>query len=392
MSDLCLSAERRSTIRAFSGRTALVAAAVAGTVGFLQPAAFWPVWLLASVFVVGIGLGSLAVIRLHRLTGGRWGMAVLRELTAAAGTLPLMSVLLIGLIPGAAHLYPWLGEASANAVLNAHQANYFAPAAWVARGVVYVLIWTALAVMSQRAFHRLTRSSQRSDWLSQQRRNAIGLILFWLTTSFAAFDWLMSLEPQWVSTIYGALIAMEFVVGAWAVIIVLRCRLSGPLPSAVRQDLGNMLLAFLLVWAYFGFSQFLIIWSGDQPHEIPWYARRIHGIWGAAGTLLLVFHFVIPFALLLSREQKRSSRSLIRLATGLLVMRVVGATWVVLPAFDPIRLSWLILVPATVTAASAFWLWHFLARWERLAPVPATLLHPAGEAPADASLTQEALS
>lgn len=392
------SQQRRRGLRRGSLAVVLVAGLVTLGAGLWQPAAFWPAWLLAVLFVLGLGLGSLAIALLHRLTGGRWGFVTLRELIAAAGTVPFMTLLLLPLLVGADSLYPWLTHSSGSEThsaqrLNAHQQAYYGAGAWAGRGVLYGVIWTALVLLAVWAYRGLCRTEQSERWHVRLRISAIGLILWWMTVTFAAVDWIMSLEPAWTSTIYGAIVAMGFVLAGWTAVILLRRLLGAELAEDAARDLGNLVLAFLLVWVYFAFSQFLIIWSGDLPHESVWYMRRTTGIWGLFGTLLLVFHFVVPFAVLLSRDLKQNLRSLSWLCGGILLMRIVDLTWTILPALgsapDTAALvARVVLVPATVLAVGGVWLLSFLTLWSWLPAVPATVLQPSAPT-ANSPATQE---
>ena len=207
----------------------------------------------------------------------------------------------------------------------------------------------------------------------------MGLVLLSLTTTFAAIDWGMSLAPHWFSTIYGVLFIVGWTLSALSFTIVLMSRLRGEEPfTKVLQpvtvhDLGKLLLAFTMLWAYVNFSQFLIIWSGNVSEETPFYLRRLHGGWQGVAIVLLVFHFALPFALLLSRPLKRSARALAGVAGLMLVMQLVDLFWLIGPDLlghghedAPLRLHWLDL--AAVLGLGGLWL-HLFARQARAAPV-----------------------
>jgi hypothetical protein len=374
-------ADRLTALRRWSALAAGVGGVLAVGLGFWQPAAFWPVYLVAVTFVLGLGLGSLAIALLHRLTGGNWGRCVLRELTAAVGTIPIMFLLLLPIVMGAAHLYPWLDAESPTAVLNEHQEAYFSLPFWIGRTALYLIVWCGLSLFVNRAYRAMCRTADLAKWHTQPRGTAVGLIALFLAVTFAAMDWLMSREPQWTSTIYGAMTAIGFVVSGWCMAIVMRHWLEGAGPRDVVQDLGNMLLAFLLVWVYLAFSQFLIIWSGDLPHEITWYQRRTAGVWSVVGTLLLVFHFAVPFGLLLFRDVKRDLQLLAWLASGVLVMRAVDLSWTIVPASERDLTLWIVLLPTALVAVVGLWLSVFLWQWQRLTePAPQWLETSAREA------------
>jgi hypothetical protein len=210
-----------------------------------------------------------------------------------------------------------------------------------------------------------------------QRLSAGGLLAYGLTITFASFDWLMSLEPRWYSTIYGVLIMGGQALSAMAFLIVVLVWLSRRPPldrivvKAHFHDLGNLTLAFVMLWAYFSFSQYLIIWAGNLPHEISWYAHRLQTGWRSVGLALVVFHFVVPFVLLLSRAMKREGSLLVRVAMLILAARLVDLFWLIAPEFhvDGIVVSWLdIVLPLSL---GAIWLGAFVwqLRGRALLPV-----------------------
>jgi hypothetical protein len=220
---------------------------------------------------------------------------------------------------------------------------------FVLRFVVYAVAWSSLAYLLSRWSVQHDRIDNWASGHPLRRRLQLlsgpGLALYGLTATFAAIDWMMSLEPHWFSTIYGMVFIIGQALTALAFAIVMLARLtdfepfSGVVTMAHFHDLGNLLLTFVMLWAYIAFSQFLIIWSGNLAEEIPWYVHRIHGGWQWIGLLLLVFHFVLPFFLLLSRFTKRNLSLLVPLAGALLVLQWVDLFWLVMPAFYPSRLQ-----------------------------------------------------
>ena len=194
-----------------------------------------------------------------------------------------------------------------------------------------------------------------------------GLVAYGLTITFASFDWLMSLEPHWFSTIYGVLIIGGQGLSAMAFLIIAIVWLSRRAAAAAAwscrrylHDLGNLLLAFVMLWAYFSFSQYLIIWSGNLPEEIAWYLHRLQTGWRAVGLTLVVFHFVIPFCLLLSRTVKREGQLVVQVAALILLARLVDLFWLIAPEFhrDGISVSWLdVVLPLTL---GSIWLGCFV--------------------------------
>jgi hypothetical protein len=305
---------------------------------------------MAYLFWLGIALGGLAIIMLHHLVGGAWGSMIQRILEAATRTLPLMVLLFIPFLFGLRHLYIWARpEVMASDVILQHKSWYLNIPFFVLRTVFYFLVWSVLA-------HYLNHWSQQHEVLHGQpvqltfrRRlrllSAPGLGIYALTMTFAAIDWAMSLEPHWYSTLYGVLFIVSQALAAltFATASIALLARSEPIASvatpARMHDLGNLLLAFIMLWAYVSFSQFLIIWSGNLAEEAPWYLHRTRGGWEVMAVFLILFHFALPFALLLSRGTKRQVRSLARVAVAIFCLHLVDLFWLVMPALHPAKFS-----------------------------------------------------
>jgi hypothetical protein len=358
---------------------------VALAAGFaLDRGQFFRSYLFGWLFWVGMGVGCLGLAMLNHLTGGLWGLVPRRLHEAAARTLPAMGIAFVPVLLGATSLYAWARpEAAADDVIRT-KAVYLNVPFFAARAAAYVAVWSLLAWV-------VSSWSRRQDEARDPARagrlrgvSAVGLIALALTTTFAAIDWGMSLAPHWFSTMYGVLFIVGWTLSALALTVLLSWRLAGEEPFATAlgpatvADLGKLLLAFTMLWAYVNFSQFLIVWSGNVSEETPFYLRRMHGGWLAVAVLLLVFHFALPFALLLSRPLKRSVRALAGVAALVLVMRLVDLLWLIGPDLvghgaegAPLRIHWMDL--AAVLGVGGLWLFLF-ARHARAAPVL-----PAGE-------------
>jgi hypothetical protein len=363
-------------------RTALIVGA-AGTVVFLlgllvSPQTFFRAYLLGWVYWTGIALGCTAVFMLHHLTRGAWGIVVRRVLEAASRTLPWMLALSLPLFFfGLDDLYLWARpEAVANDALLQAKQPYLNPAFFFLRLGLYFLVWCGFAWILNRLSLRQDRESDPRLVRRMQLIAAPGLAAYCLMVTFASVDWLMSLEPHWFSTIYGVYLMGCHGLSALGFLIVFAVYLSRREPmSAVLQprhfhDWGKLLFAFTMLWAYFSFSQFLIIWSGNLPEEIEWYLHRIHGGWGAVALSLAVFHFVLPFVLLLSRDLKRNPRLLAGVALLMLFMRLVDYLWQIEPAFKEHNLaaSWLYL--AAPAAIGGIWVFLFLRELKKRPLLP----------------------
>ena len=344
---------------------------------------FFQSWLLAYLFWLGIPLGSFAILMLQHLAGGGWGLVLRRPLEAAARTLPLMAVLFIPLFCGLGKLYIWATDDAARGVgTSSLRAAYLNSGFFIVRTIIYFLLWIGLAIILNRWS---TREDQQPDPPLARRfqvLSSIGLLAYCLTMTFASIDWVMSLDPHWYSTIFGVLFIVGQALGALAFMTALLALLSTrpPLSSIVTanhfHDLGNLLLAFTMLWAYMQFSQFLIIWSGNIAEETPFYIYRTHRGWQVVGLLLIIFHFFIPFILLLNRRTKRSPHILARVGLAIVVMRLVDLFWIIVPhhaqgrhieANYPIP-HWLDI--AAIAGIGGIWIWWFIAQLRRTTLVP----------------------
>lgn len=316
---------------------------VAGTAvlalgGFLDPTQFFRSYLFGWLFWTGMSLGCLSLLMIYHLTGGLWGVAIRRDAEAGAKVLFFALPSFLPLALGLPRLYTWArpDEVAKDPILLA-KAPYLNPGFFLGRALFYFALWALLV-------HFLTSWSSEQDKGENPRLegrmrglSGAGLVLMGLTTTFASVDWAMSLDPHWFSTIYGILFMVGNALAALALVIVMLALLADEKPLAevarptVLHDLGKLLLAFTMLWAYVNLSQFLITWSGNLPEEIPWYLRRLRGGWQYVGLFLIVFHFALPFVLLLSRGRKKNVRQLAAVAVWMLVARVVDLFWMLAP-------------------------------------------------------------
>ena len=337
------------------GRPALVvgivalAACAAGA--FASPDQFFRSYLLAFVFWNGLATGAMAILMLQYLTGGAWGIAVRRELEAAMRTLPLTALAFLPLLAGLPRLYEWThADAVAADELLRKKTLYLNTPFFVFRAVLAFALWLGFAFVLDRWSRAQDTHADPSLDRRLQLLSGGGLVAYALSTTFTSVDWVMSLEPHWYSTMYGVLFIVGQPLGALALATATVLRLSDREPPVAalvggrtRNDLGKMLFAFVMLWAYVSFSQYLITWSGNLPEEISWYLARLRGGWGAVGAAVLVFHFVLPFLLLISRQANRNPRILFGAAVLLVFMRFVDVSWLVLPAFSKgaFRIHWM---------------------------------------------------
>jgi len=330
-----------------------VAAAIALVGLFVNPTQFFQSYLMAYMWCLGATLGCLALGMVHQLSGGAWGVLIRRPIGAASRVMPVMTALFLPILLGMHRLYSWMDPAEmAHDEALQHKALYLNVPFFVVRAVIYFAVWNALVFFLNRWSLEQDTTADPRLARRMQRLSAGGLLAYGLTITFASFDWLMSLDPHWYSTIYGVIILGGQGLTALAVVVVILTWLSrrAPLQDIVQpthfHDLGNLMLAFTMLWAYFSFSQYLIIWAGNLPHEIEWYMHRSYTSWRVVGAALMVFHFALPFIVLLSRQVKRHGETLIKVAIGVLAIRVVDLFWLIAPAFhrSGLSVSWLDVV------------------------------------------------
>ena len=320
--------------------------------GITSPDQFFRSYLLAYMLWLGVALGCLAFLMIQHLTGGTWGAVIQRMLEAGSGTMPLMAVLFVPIVLGMRRLYIWSdpafqGKEEHLKVLSQHYLN---PSGFVIRAVIYFAIWLGL-IYALRSWSREQDNPPVRKVPKLRALSAPGLVLFAFSVSFAVIDWVMSLTPPWSSTIYAMIFMAGECLAALCFVVAVAAMLYKYQPMATLlkgedvADHGKLMLAFVMLWAYFSFSQLLIIWSGNLPEEIPFFTRRFVGGWQQVGVFLALFHFAIPFVLLLSRGFKRNPRRLVKLAVWLMLARYVDLYWYIAPAFHAsIYYHWLDLV------------------------------------------------
>jgi hypothetical protein len=352
--------------------------------GFLDPGDFYRSYLMGYLFWLGVALGSLGIVMMQYLTSGSWGVMTRRTLESATRTLPILAALFIPIAIGIPHLYDWAHPDLVRKEYTLHhRAAYMNPAMFLLRAAIYFAIWYGFSYLLNKW------SAEQDEKGGSEKRlaaiSAAGLIVYVFTVTFSAVDWAESLETDWYSTIWGFLFVANQGLSAFAFVIIAMVLLSKhePLRSTFKtahlHDLGKLLLTFVMLWAYFSFSQLLIVWSGNLTDEIPWYLRRLGTSWGWLGVLLIVFEFVIPFVLLLSKRVKRNAAILCSVVGLIILMRFVDLMWIVMPGYyqNGFRLSWLnFSVPL---ALGGLWIAAFLRQLQNrpLLPVGAPNLERA---------------
>ena len=330
---------------------------------------FFQSYLMTFMLLLGATLGSLALGMIHQLSGGAWGVVTRRIFGAASRVLPVLTLLYVPLLFGLHDLYEWTHHdvVVADPILSG-KSLYLNIPFFVIRTAFYFAVWNAIAYFLNRWSLEQDRSPDPRIARRMQAISGGGLVAYGLTITFASFDWVMSLDPHWFSTIYGVLFMGGQGLTALAFLVIALAWLSRrePLNTIVVpshfHDLGNLMLAFVMLWAYFSFSQYLIIYSGNLPEEITWYTRRLFTGWRVIGIALVVFHFALPFLILLSRAVKRNPQLLVKVAIGVIVVRLIDLFWLIAPELhrDGFAVSWLdILLPLSL---GSVWLGCFIAQ------------------------------
>lgn len=378
--DFQVSAELRADMLRWRSRA--LAAGIGGTVlsavgFFVSPFQFYHSYLWSYLFILGLTLGPMSWLLLQYLTGGAWGMVIRRPSEAALRTMPLVGLMFVPILIGIRNLYEWshAAKVAIDPVLQ-HKHPYLNLPFFLIRAAVYFGGWLFLSWYYNRVSEREDREGHDAVHGSMSALAGPGLIFWGFSLTFMAIDWVLSINPKWFSTMFGLLFIADQGLTGMAFLITVMVLLSFRRPMSQvltprhLHDLGKFLLAMVMVWAYFSFSQFLIIWAGNLPEEIPWYLVRINNGWGFVAMALVFGHFALPFALLLSRDLKRNFKLLASIAVFVLFMRLVDLYWVVAPEFrrQSFGISWMdFTVPIGLIG---IWLAYFLTQLEKRPLMP----------------------
>jgi hypothetical protein len=353
-------ARDRRTALAVGGGGAIISAIAWWT----DPLRFYPSWLFAWWFFLGIALGSLVNIMIHELTGGVWGFAIRRPLEASVGTLPWLSVLALPLVFGVQTLFPWARQTSSDVAASPHW--YLNVPFFAVRAAIYFTVWIALAVALRRLW-KLGATNAAERPVARLRVLAIaGLIAYATTITLATVDWIMSLSAGWYSTAFGFLTMIDQALSAF-VFAVLRAARSGDIDRYTKDaahatgDLGNILLTYVMLWAYIAFTQFLIIWATDLPKEIGWYLERARPAWTSIAVIVFTLQFAVPFVAMLFRSFKRNPQRLAALCAVVLAAHALETLWLVAPSVrgDALWIDWTDI--AAFIAVGGLWFAAFVS-------------------------------
>lgn len=334
-------------------------------------------WLLGFIVWGGIGIGGIGILLLQYLTGGAWGVVIRRVMEAAARTIPLLIILFIPLAVGLDYFYEWTHMHDDRVVQS--RGWYMTNAGWIARSVIYFAIFAVMAYLLTKWSSEQDKSKdyeEAAGWLGKATAfSGPGIVIYALVVTFATVDWVMTLEPHWFSTIWGLLFVAGWALSAFSFAVIILAFLADKVPMdrilgrRHFHDIGKLMLALVMVWAYFNFSQFLIIWSGNIPEETGWYITRTSGGWGWIAWGLVIFHFAFPFLVLLQQDLKRRAKLLATVGAFVLLMRVFDMFWLIAPSprinthgleQGAFIVSWMDIVAPI--AVGGIWLWYFFGQ------------------------------
>ena len=384
--DYSIPAQLQSDMRQWRTR-ALIAGAVGTAIsaaGFFiaGPTQFYRSYLWSFIFIVALTVGPLAWLMLQYVTGGAWGLVIRRACEAASRTLPLTLIMFLPVVIGMNNLYPWThaDRVAADPLLQ-HKAPYLNVPFFLIRAAIYFAGWMFLSWWFNRWSAKEDAEGHDAVHTKMSRMAGPGLLFYGFSVTFMAVDWILSVDPKWFSTIFGLLFIANQALTGMAFLITLMVLLSKYRPMSEvlthrhLHDLGKFMLALVMVWAYFSFSQFIIIWAGNLPEEIPWYLIRMNNGWQFVGLLLVLGHFVLPFALLLSRDLKRNFKFLAMIAVFILVMRFVDLYWLITPSFRTAGFGISFLDFTIPIGLVGLWLAYFLTQLEKRPLMPANAPH-----------------
>ncbi len=341
-------------------------------------------WLLGFIFWAGIAIGGLGILLLQYVTGGAWGIVIRRVAEACARTIPFVALLFVPIAVGVYKLYEWANPDPLDKII-AWRGWYMQPGWWAFRAFVIFLLFSAMAYILSNWGGKQDASADYEEsavWLGKATAfSGVAIVIYVLLVTFASVDWMMTLEPHWFSTMWGFLFTAGWGLSCFCFSVAILAYLSdkAPLDRVLGKrhfhDIGKLMLALVMVWAYFNFSQYLIIWSGNLTEETPYFITRSKGGWGAIGLMLIVLHFAFPFLILLMQDFKRKAKWLAGLAVFILVMRLIDMFYIIGPSPKlgelkqhllevPFRLTpWDIVAPIAVGGIwMALFIWQYRKR------------------------------
>ncbi len=353
---------------------------------YLSPEQALRSWLLGFIVWGGIGLGAIGLLMLQYLTGGAWGVVIRRTLEAATRTLPVIFLLFLPIAIGLTQIYEWTHFTADDPTMQ--QRGWFqTPMSWLIRSAIYFIVFGVMVYLLNKWSANQDASKdyeEAAGWLGRATAfSGPTMVVYALIVTFAVVDWVMSLEPHWFSTIFGLLFVVGWALSCLTFSVILLAYLSDKVPMnrvlgrRHFHDLGKLMLALVMVWAYFNFSQYLIIYSGNLPEETVWFIKRSTGGWGWMAWGLILFHFAAPFLVLLQQDLKRKPKRLAAVAGFILLMRFVDMYYYIGPSPRsgehavlnvPFAISWMDIVAPL--AVGGIWVWYFLGQLMKRPLVP----------------------
>jgi hypothetical protein len=351
---------------------------VASAIGwFLDKPQFYRAYLPAYIFWFQIVAGSLGVLMLQYITGGEWGVMLRRPLGAAARTVIWMALFFVPIAIGVPYIYPWANhDVVAHDPVIAAKAGFLNWQFFLIRAAIYFVLWSAWAWRIRILSLRFYQDRSPYTELSRRKWAASGLLVFVLTMTFTGIDWMMSTEPKWTSSMYGINFLIGAGLAALAFVTFFLTRvadtpaMAGIVKSNHYRDLGNLLLAFVMLYAYTAFSEYLLTWYANMHEEIPHFINRQSGVWGVFAALVIVFHFFLPFTMLLMRSIKDRPATIGVVAIIILVIRFVAIYWMTQPSFSGphFYFSWMTI--AAWLGIGGFWMFLFLGQLKGQTIIP----------------------
>jgi hypothetical protein len=327
---------------------------------------FFQSYLFSYMFWLDLPLGSLTLLMIYQLTGGTWGAASRRIFEASAQTISMMAVLFLPVLFGMHSIYPWLSSPMALDPKVFHKASYLSSTGFIFRAIFYFLSWILLTHFLRKWSNGIEEGHPLETRAKARSLSAGGLVLYVLTATFASFDWQMSLEPKWYSTIYGMVFCAGQGLSAFALGIIVFVRAARKsiyadlFPNKTKRDLGRLLLAMVMVWAYLSFMQFLVVWMGNLPEESIWFIHRTHGGWQMFAVTLITLQFGLPFGALLFRGTKDHLALLSAVAWLTLSIRIIDRYWTIMPSLYPEQIEFHWQDVSTLIGLGGLWIAAFL--------------------------------
>ncbi|MCC7308278.1 MAG: hypothetical protein IT173_11985 [Acidobacteria bacterium] len=354
---------------------------------YLSPEQGLRSWLLGFVLWGGIGIGCLGVLLLGYLTGGGWAVVTRRAAEAGTRTLPVIFIMFLPLAFGVKRLYEWTHIPATEHIMQ-HRGWFMTAESWVLRSAIYFVLFAVIVYLMNKWGKEQDKTSNYEEAEKYLGRatafSGPALVVYSLLVTFASVDWVMTLDPHYFSTIWGLLFVAGWALSAFCFLVAVLAYLSdkAPMDRVLGRrhfhDLGKLILALVMIWAYFNFSQFLIVWSGNIPEETVWFQARMYHGWGYVAWALILFHFAAPFLILLLQDLKRRAKTLAKVAVFILAMRWLDMLWLISPTpriathgatlgfMD--SFSWMDIVAPI--AVGGIWLWYFVTQLMKRPLVP----------------------